>query len=222
MSEIINTYLMNDKETLLPMERSAFYEEQIRVVNETGHPTRACDIIDVCIFNTDGEILIQKRSKNKNHNPGMFDKTIGGHVAYGDTYSHTVMVETVQELQTPSIVLNSDTDFQKTLNLLREYTETIAIVKHHNTNIHKLSKIIKGKSIPILNRVHLYFGIYNGRIYPVDKEAQGVLYYNLDDLIDEMKTQPQLFTHDMHYFIEYFEQDMRDFITKVQEVMRQS
>lgn len=87
MSEIINTYFVHDKETLIPMKRDEFYREQIAVYKETGSPTRACDIIDIFIFNSDGDLAIQKRSKDKNHNPGMFDKTIGGHVTYGDTYS---------------------------------------------------------------------------------------------------------------------------------------
>ena len=211
---------MNDPEALIPMKRSEFYEEQVKIFKLTGNPTRACDIINIFIFNSDGDVLVQKRSKNKNHNAGMFDKSIGGHVTYGDTYSHTVMVETVQELQTPSIVLKNKKDFDKTINVLSEYTETIAIIKHNDTEIHRMPKILQGESVDILNRIHLYFGIYDGRTRPVDKEAQGVLYYNLDDLIDEMKTSPTMFTQDLHILIKTYEKEMREFIEKSKAIRK--
>ena len=208
---------MNDPESLIPMKRDEFYAEQIKIFKETGHATRACDIIDIFIFNSHGDLLVQKRSRDKNHNAGMFDKTIGGHVTYGDTYNHTVMVETVQELQTPSIVLNNKNDFIKTLDVLSEYTETIAIIKRNDTEIHTLPKIIKGERINILNRVHLYFGVYDGRTRPVDREAQGVLYYNFDDLIAEMSDNPTMFTDDLHFLMKTYEKEMRAFIEYIKE-----
>lgn len=217
MSEIINTYLMNDPETLIPMKRSEFYEEQIKIFKLTGNPTRACDVIHIFIFNSEGEVLIQKRSKNKNHNPSMFDKTIGGHVTYGDTYMHTVMLETVQELQTPSIVLKNKVDFDKTMNVLRDYRETISIIKHNDTEIHRLPKIISGEKIDILNRVHLYFGVYDGRTRPIDKEAQGVLYYKFDDLLEEMKNMPAMFTDDLHILVQKYEKELREFIEQIKK-----
>lgn len=211
---------MNDPESLMPMKRDEFYEEQIKIFKLTGNPTRACDIIDIFIFNSDGDVLVQKRSKNKNHNPGLFDKSIGGHVKYDDTYSHTVMVETVQELQTPSIVLRNKKDFEKTIDVLAEYTETIAIIKHNDTEIHRLPKILNGEKIDILNRVHLYFGVYDGRTRPVDKEAQGVLYYKFDDLLEEMETRPDMFTDDLHILIQKYEKEMREFIQRIGDMKK--
>ncbi len=215
MSEIVNTYLINDPESLIPMKRSAFYEEQIKIFKETGNPTRAVDIVDIFIFNSEGELLIQKRSSHKNHNPSMFDKTIGGHVTYGDTYIHTAMIETVQELQTPSIVLKNKVDFEKTLKILDDYRETIAIVKHNDSEVHRLTKVLQGEKVDILNRVHLYFGVYDGRTRPVDKEAHGILYYNFDELIEEMKKNPDIFTYDLHFFIKNYEKELRAFIKRI-------
>ena len=128
------------------------------------------------------------------------------------------MIETVQELQTPSIVLNTRTDFEKTLKVLKTYTETIAIIKQHDTDAIILPKIIKGEKIDILNRVHLYFSLYDGKTRPVDKEAQGILYYKLDDLIDEMKQFPHMFTSDLHILVKRYEKDMREFIRYVAEM----
>lgn len=215
--EIINTYLLDDPDTLIPMDRKEFYEEQIEQFQKEGKPTRACDVVNIFIFNSEGELLIQKRSETKNHNPSMFDKTIGGHVVYGDTFDYTVMVETVQEIQTPSIVLKNETDFKKTLLLLSDYTETISIIKHNGTEINCLEKIIKGEKIAIANKVHLYFGLYDGRTRPVDKEAQGVIYYKLENLKKEMKATPDIFTADLHFFIEKYEKEIEAFIKRIKK-----
>ena len=215
MSELINTYLLSEPDKPLAQKRSEFYTEQIDAFKETGHPSRACDIVNIFLINSRGEILIQKRSMDKNHNPGLLDKSIGGHVTYGDTFDYTVMVESIQELQAPSIVLRSQNDFTKTLQLLNEYSETLAIVKHIDTEIYQIEKIIAGEPIVIANRSHVYFGLYDGRTRPVDGEAQGVLYYGLDQLCDELEKIPQAFTHDLHFFIEYYREQLQKFINEV-------
>lgn len=212
MSEILNTFLLDDPETPIPMDRDDFYAEQIEAYRKTGKPTRACEIVDVFIFNSDKEMLVQKRSHHKKHNPGLFDKSIGGHVRYGDTPDYTVMVETVQELQTPSIVLKNKADFKKTLDLLRDYLTTVSIIEHGHSNITLFEKKIDDGPVIIANKVHLYLGIYDGRMKTVDKEAQGLLTYNLEDLKQEMKTNPSLFTNDMHVLIRKFSSDIEDFL----------
>ena len=206
---------MNDPETLVPMDRKKFYKEQTKIYEETGKPTKAVDIIDIFIFNTRGEMLLQKRSYDKNHNPGLIDKSMGGHVQYGDTNDYTTMVETVQELQTPSIVLKNKRDFEKTFKLLNGYLGTIAVIRHITSEIHVLTKIIKGKEVDIANRVHMYFGVYDGRIRPADGEAQGVLWYSLENLERELESVPQTFTHDLKFFLKEYEDDIKKFIAQV-------
>lgn len=212
MPEIINTYLLDDPETAIPMDRDEFYAEQIAEYKKNGKPSRANEIVDVFIFNGVHELLVQKRSYDKAHNPGMLDKSIGGHVRYGDAADYTVMVETVQELQTPSIVLKNMKDFHKTVGLLSDYLTTIAIVKHSHTKIYNLEKVIKNEKIVIANKVHAYFGIYDGSIRPVDREAKGILFYTLDELEKEMKTFPDTFASDMHVLVKELRPDMEEFL----------
>lgn len=213
MSEIVNTYLLDDPETLIPMDRQEFYTEQIRAYKENGKPTRAVDIIDIFIFNSHKELLLQKRSYNKAHNPGLLDKSIGGHVRYDDSADFTVMIETVQELQTPSIVLRNQTDFKKTTDLLSPYLDTIAIIRHTESKILILDKLIDNEIVPIANKVHVYFGLYDGRTRPVDREAKGVLYYNLEELKTEMAKLPSGFTQDLHVLLKEFENEISTFLT---------
>lgn len=215
MSEIINTYLLDDPETAIPMDREEFYAEQIAEYQKNGKPTRANEIVDVFIFNSSKELLVQKRSYEKFHNSGLLDKSIGGHVRYGDTADYTVMVETVQELKTPSIVLKNLRDFHKTISLLEDYLTTIAIVKHSHTKIYKMMKVIGKDKVIIANKIHAYFGIYDGSIRPVDREAKGILFYTLDELEKEMKAFPDTFTTDIHVLVKELSPDMEQFLTTV-------
>jgi isopentenyldiphosphate isomerase len=217
MSEILNTFLLEDPETPIPMDRDQFYSEQIAAYQKTGKPTRACEIVDVFIFNSDKELLVQKRSAHKKHNPGLLDKSIGGHVRYGDTPDYTVMVETVQELQTPSIVLKNKVDFKKTFELLTDYLTTVAVIRHGSSDIILLEKKIDGKPVIIANKIHVYFGIYDGRTKTVDKEAQGLLSYKLADLDAEMKSNPALFTDDMHVLMHKLRPDINEFLKFFEE-----
>lgn len=48
----------------------------------------------------------------------------------GDSPHHTVMLETVQELLTPSIVLGNRIEFLKTYDAMRDYLTTVALLKY--------------------------------------------------------------------------------------------
>jgi len=215
MSEILNTYLLSAPEIAVPMERADFYREQVAEYKKTGKPTRAVEIVNLFIFNSVGELLVQKRSYDKAHNAGLLDKSVGGHVRYGDTADFTVMVETVQELQAPSIVLRDLSDFEKAYKLLREYLTTIAIVRHVQSKIFLLDKNIEGENVKIANRVHLYFGIYAGSVRPADREAKGVILYSLNELGEELKKIPDAFTLDMHILYKEFGVEMRKFLDSI-------
>lgn len=215
MSETITTYNMTNYDIPLPHDRAEFYRKQIENFESQKKPNLAVSIINIFIFDSHGEIFIQKRSDNKAHNAGMLDKTIGGHIRYGDSNDYTVMVETIQELQVPSITLQTQDDFQKTYELLKDYLSTIAVIQHIDTKVFELKKNIKGQSIPILNKVHLYFGIYNGAVRTVDREAKGVLLYSLEDLEKDMKSAPNLFTDDLRVLITNYRPQIVDFIKSI-------
>lgn len=48
------------------MDRDNFYKEQIKTFKKTGQPTRANEVVNILLFNTRKELIIQKRSNNKN------------------------------------------------------------------------------------------------------------------------------------------------------------
>ncbi|OGB85446.1 hypothetical protein A2994_02400 [candidate division Kazan bacterium RIFCSPLOWO2_01_FULL_48_13] len=212
MSEIVTTYMLNNPGVDIPMDRGEFYAEQIKAFKETGEPTRAVGIIAILMFDEKGEIYLQKRSDTKFHNAGLMDKSIGGHIQYGDSDDYSVMVETVQELQVPSIVLRTDEDFRKTHQLLRSHLSTIALVKQVGVRIFNSEKVINGEKVVIANKVHLFFGLYGGAIKTVDREAKGVLLYTLDALARELSANPDQFTYDIHVLFRDYREKMESFI----------
>ena len=212
MGEMVKTYMLDNPEVMIPMDRAEFYDEQVKAYKETGKPTRAVDIVNVFLFNELGELFVQKRSMEKNHNPGLLDKSIGGHVNEGDEPDYTVMVETVQELQVPSFVLRTDIDFQKTHGLLEEYLSTVAVVQHIDTEFYPMKKMLGGEEVVISNRTHIYAGVYGGRVKTVDREAKGILQYTLKDLRAEMKKYPDIFTYDLRFYEETYRSQLEQFV----------
>lgn len=54
--------------------------------------------IGVVIFNKQGQILLQKRSKNKDTNPGFYTLSTSGHVGKGETYEQSAQRELFEEI----------------------------------------------------------------------------------------------------------------------------
>jgi isopentenyldiphosphate isomerase len=212
MSETITTYALNKPDDPQPMDRDKFYREQVESYKKTGKPTRAIAIVNAFIFNPKGELFIQKRSDQKAHNPGLLDKSIGGHIRFGDSPDYTIMVETIQELQVPSITLLNRKDFLKTYELLGSYLSVVSIVQHIDTKMLNLKKTINNEEIIIANKTHIYFGIYNGSMRTVDREAKGILQYTLPELEKEIKQSPNSFTNDIVFYLKNYKKEFEDFI----------
>jgi len=86
-------------------------EEFLEVVNEIGEviktlprsvihgdPTLMHRVVHVLVFNQHGELLLQKRSMNKDVAPGKWDTSVGGHVEAGETISGALAREMKEEL----------------------------------------------------------------------------------------------------------------------------
>ncbi len=55
-------------------------------------------VVHLVIFNSKGEILIQKRSPNKFHWPNLWDITVGGQVSSGENTKQAIQRELFEEL----------------------------------------------------------------------------------------------------------------------------
>ena len=66
-----------------------------KLVHTDGDWHRA---VHIWIYNTDGKLILQKRSESKDTFPGRWDVSVGGHITSGDTVMETAHKEVEEEL----------------------------------------------------------------------------------------------------------------------------
>ena len=63
-----------------------------------GNPSMVHKVVHVLVFNRQGDILLQKRSQNKDVAPGRWDTSVGGHVGVGEDLISSSKREMHEEL----------------------------------------------------------------------------------------------------------------------------
>jgi isopentenyldiphosphate isomerase len=213
MSEIITTYKLDDLDQPISMDRDEFYDGQIELFKKTGKNTHAAAIVDVFLFTPDRQIILQKRSNQKKHNPSLTDKAIGGHIKWGDTANYTVTVETLEELNVSSIVLDSEEDFKKTYKLLKNHLHNSAIVQFIDSRTTNFSKLFDEGFVDISKKYYFYMGVYNGSIRPVDKEAEGIMFIEYDKLEQKMRENPEMYSEDLKFYLKKYNKKITEFLS---------
>ncbi len=54
--------------------------------------------VGILVFNSKGELFMQKRSMKKDMNPGKWDMSVSGHVSSGQTYEEAAVREMLEEI----------------------------------------------------------------------------------------------------------------------------
>lgn len=81
--------VVNEKgETLKTLPRSEIH----------GNPSLLHKVVHVIVFTRDGDLLLQKRSMDKDVAPGKWDTSIGGHVNASETLASALKRESEEEL----------------------------------------------------------------------------------------------------------------------------
>lgn len=212
MSEIVTTYQLKDLSQPVPMDRDEFYEEQIALAKAGEKPTRSVAVVQVLLFTPDGEIMLQKRSRSKAHNAGMFDKTLGGHIRFGDSSNYTVLAETLQELSVPSFVLDSKDEFEKTYTLLKGHIRDAAFVYFVDSKTYNSKKMFDETERAIANTYYFYLGVFAGSVKPSEREAAGMLYLKKNLLEEKFESQKDHFTEDLSYFLSKYSKKIDEFV----------
>jgi len=63
-----------------------------------GDPSLAHRSVHVFVFNTSGDLYLQKRSARKDVQPGKWDTSVGGHLCPGESYLNAALRELEEEL----------------------------------------------------------------------------------------------------------------------------
>ncbi len=83
-------------------------DEQGRILGQArrsevhGNPALLHQVVHVLVFNSRGELFLQKRAENKDVQPGKWDTSVGGHVDTGELPGAAARRELSEELGIPS------------------------------------------------------------------------------------------------------------------------
>lgn len=203
MSEKLEIYNMSGD--LIAIQDRKEYERDIQEEYETsGSITRKVRAIRLLLLTSKGRVYLQKRSKTKKANPGLLDKTVGGHVAAGHSYSMTVVKECAEELGFPSTVLEAS-EFRKAVQVTD--LTIIGILQMIEVLENFLSKreLGDGGSFKQPYITAMYLGYYDGPIRFVDGESCGIESFSIEELRKEISEHPEAFTEDLHFMINKYE-----------------
>ena len=107
------------------MELFDVYDKERNIIfkgKEKGSPLADGEyrlVVHVCVFNSNGEMLIQQRKSDKKLWPDCWDISVGGHVISGETTAQAAERETLEELgiklnlikERPHITINFEQGF---------------------------------------------------------------------------------------------------------------
>jgi len=123
-------------------------------------------IVRTFVFNSMGELFLQRRSSNKDTYPNTWDQSAGGHVDEGETYEEAARRELKEELGVNTHTLERITKFYKEQEFKR------MILKEFST---------------------LFTTVFNGDIMPNKKELSGGKWFDLKRVEKMLKENPKEF-----------------------------
>ena len=122
-------------------------------------------VIRIYLYNSRGEVLLQKRADHLRTNPGKWNESVAGHVDEGETYRQAADREMQEELGIEGVDLTE---------LKKIYLE---------------EKVNKKKRFTTL-----YKGTFNGEAHPNPDEVSQVRWVSPESLHVEMKEHPEHFS----------------------------
>ncbi len=207
MVELLEVYDLNEK-LLKVEERKKFYSDVKKEFIKKGKISRQVKTIRLLLMNSKGRIYLQKRSKLKDENPGLYDKTIGGHVLKDNTYNMSVVRECAEELGFPASIL-SPKEFEKAIKITDMSVVAIFKKVDYLSNFQSVRITKKGKKFVQPYMTTIYVGYYDGAIRFVDGESSGIEVFSLKELKEEIKKNPDKFTEDLKYMIKKYDRFLK-------------
>ena len=203
MTELLETYDLKGTQ-IGEEDRDKFYSEIKQEFVLKGKISKQVKSIRLLLMNSDGRIYLQKRSKLKNENPGLYDKTIGGHVAKGQTWEVAVIKECAEELGFPAAVLTPP-EFDQAVKVTDLSVVGLFKKIDYKSNFESVRAEKDGSKFIQPFITSFFTGYYNGSIKFSDGESSGVEVFSLEELKEEIKTNPSKFTEDLKYMIYNYE-----------------
>ena len=189
-------------------DRDKFYKEIKAEYSKNKKITKKVKTIRLLLLNSKGRIVIQRRNFTKEENPGLYDKTIGGHVQEGESYHITLVRECAEELGFPVSVLSSgEFDFASKhtdLNIVGIFKQLDYISQFDSVRFTKT-----GKKFVQPYMTTIYIGYYDGSIQFIDGESSGIQLYTVEELKKAIKANPNDYTEDLKFMITKYEKFLK-------------
>lgn len=196
-----------DSQLISIQDRGEFYSEIEHEFGKIGKITKKVKAVRLMLMNSSGRIYLQKRSKIKSENSGLYDKTVGGHVSAGDSFDMTVIKECAEELGFPATVVPVE-EFEKLIQVTDMGIIGICRQVEHIPDFISVRVMGDGSRFLQPFMSSMYVGYYDGPIRFVDGESSGIEVFSLDELKEEIRENPDKFTEDIRYMVERYEQHL--------------
>jgi len=217
MKEMLD-YYSKDGEHLGSMEKKRMHQLMIREYKKKGKITIRHKDVKLILMTSKGRIVLQRRSKWKGSNSGMWDKTVGGHVQSEDVPDLSMLKECSEELGIPATIVDNK-DFLHAvattdLRVLGILTKLVYLDNFQSSRTDS-----KGKKWIEPSMTQFYIGYYDGTIKFIDSESCGIQVFTANELTEEMKSYPKSFTDDMKYIMKKFNKHLKPAPRKVKHVL---
>jgi isopentenyldiphosphate isomerase len=217
MKEMLKMY-SDEGELLGEMEKKVFHETMRKEFADKGQVSTFHKHVRLLLLTSNGRVILQRRSKWKGDNPGMWDKTIGGHVTGDDSFDLTMLKECAEELGIPATVV-IEKEFEHTvrvtdLNVLAVLTKLSYLDRYKSTR-----KDSEGVVWVEPSMTQFYIGYYDGAIRFMDSESCGIQVFSKNELVKEMEESPNSFTEDIKYILEKFGDKLKPVEKKVEHIL---
>ncbi len=202
MAEILDI-LDKDGKLLQTRERSSYYKSIKQEYALKGSIETQIKQVRLLLMNTDGRIYLQKRSAAKGENPGLWDKSIEGHVPSGSAFDTAIIRECAEELGFAAVVLR-DEEFWRAVDQM--HLEIIGVLRPVDTRLFWKSRRTTetGETFELPLTVATYIGYYNGHVRFVDGESSGLVVFSCEELLKELSEHKALYTNDLSIMIQEY------------------
>jgi isopentenyldiphosphate isomerase len=201
MAELIHAYDLSGK-IIRTEERKKLLKEQQEEAIRIGKPSFSVGAIYGMYKNSNQQLYVQLRG-DKDENPYLFDKTVGGHIVAGQSDDQTIIKETGEELGALVTIVSPE----EYISAIKTFdTEQTAVVRKldYIQNFESIRKTRDGSKWKKLFNVTIYAGTYDGPVKFVDNEVEGIRLIPIDEVLSRIDQNPEKFTFDLEYLIRHY------------------
>ncbi|MBF0357340.1 MAG: NUDIX domain-containing protein [Magnetococcales bacterium] len=193
-------------------ERSSLFRE-IREYSRThGDANLAVPVIHVILLNSSGKIRMVQRG-DKQENPFLWDKAVGGHVITDDrslprsAFDENAKKEIMEEVGIEHVVIaDDDLHYHHLTQSSKLNLQKKAIIRMIDHDPWLGSKAMVKTGEPWLKRsnVVVYAGLYDGEFKFMDGEAVDQRSVDKDELLSDIDKNPSLYADGVRIFMQRY------------------